>query len=262
MISDEFKRYHASDREALLYRFKLFAFTLLIYASLIAWVNDWISGAVMAVFVSVSVTRWLIAFHELLHLRKAEQLDFITRLQPIPFSPVSPGYREYRDIHKGHHQFTASAGDPDAFHIRGGFFRALLGSVTQQEQAVVRYIFRHGVNREFLVLMIIRLVLFVGLFLTVPVYFVWWWLVLRVTYIINDFVFFHIVHYQNGKTGTFHLPLPAWLRYPFIALYGFDVVYATMYHDIHHKHSLVAARHLPRVAQLEKTVGQDMPLMR
>jgi hypothetical protein len=77
-------------------------------------------------------------------------------------------------------------------------------------------------------------------------------LVLRVTYIINDFVFFHVVHYRGGQTGTFPIPLPAWLMYPFIVIYGFDVVYATMFHDTHHKHSIVAAKQLPRVALLEK----------
>jgi len=251
MNSDEYKSYHAGDSDALEYHLKLFLFTTIIYGCFVAYVNGWLSLAVMAVISSVCVTRWLIAFHELFHLRRADDLDFITRLQPIPFSPFGLGYHEYQEIHKGHHVNTASADDPDAFHIRGGFFRAFFGAVTQHEQAFVRYIARHGLSRELLVMTLIRLSLFVGLLLIAPAAFLAWWLVLRVTYIINDFVFFHVVHYRGGETGTFSLPLPSWLMHPFVVIYGFDVVYATMYHDTHHRHSRVAARHLPSVAVLE-----------
>ena len=251
MISDDYKNYHAGDREARLYQFKLVAFTLIIFGCFIAYAQAWINTAWMAVIVSICVTRWLIAFHELFHLRSADQVGFITRLQPIPFAPLNLGYREYREIHKGHHQHTACETDPDAFHIRGGFIKAFAGSVTQHEQAVVRYIARHGLNCELITLMSIRLGIFVGLLLASPEAFIVWWLVLRVTYIINDFVFFHVVHYRGGQTGTFPIPLPAWLKYPFIVIYGFDVVYATMFHDTHHKHSLVAAKLLPRVALIE-----------
>ena len=252
MISNDYIKYHAGDREAQLYRFKLVAFTVIIYGCFVAYANEWINVVWMAVIVSICVTRWLIAFHELFHLRNADQLDFFTRLQPIPFAPFNLGYREYREIHKRHHQHTASETDPDAFHIRGGFVKAFIGSVTQHEQAVVRYIAEHGLNRELFVLMLVRFVIFFGLLLISPAVFFAWWLVLRVTYIINDFVFFHVVHYRGGQTGTFPIPLPAWLMYTFIMIYGVDVVFATMYHDTHHKYSLVAAKQLARVALLEK----------
>ena len=252
MITDKYINYHAGDREAQLYQFKLVAFTVIIYGCFVAHANEWMNVAWMAVIVSICVTRWLIAFHELFHLRNADQIDFVTRLQPIPFAPFNLGYREYREIHKGHHQHTASETDPDAFHIRGGFVRALLGSVTQQEQAVVRYIAEHGMSCELVVLMAIRLAIFIGLLLMSPAAFFAWWLVLRVTYIISDFVFFHVVHYRAGQIGTFPVPLPTWLMHPLIVIYGFDVVYATMFHDTHHRYSRVAAKQLASVALLDK----------
>lgn len=250
MITDDYKDYHAGNKDAWEYHIKLFLFAIIIYGCFIAYASEWLSVGWMAVIVSVCVTRWLIAFHELFHLRDADELDFITRLQPIPFSPLNLGYREFRDIHKGHHIHTATDKDPDAFHIQGGMFKAFIGSMFLQEQATIRYIASHGISRELLLMMVLRLSLFMSLFQIAPAAFIAWWLVLRLTYIVNDFVFFHVVHYRAGETGTFSLPLPVWLMVPFIVVYGYDVVYATMYHDIHHKHSLVAAKQLPMVAAL------------
>lgn len=248
----DFSEYYANKKDALEYRLKIIFFTLAILACYFFYANEIINVFWMAFLTTIMVTRWLIAFHELFHLRSPDQLDFITRLQPIPFAPFNLGYREYREIHKGHHLNTATEKDPDAFHIRGGFVKAFLGSVTIHEQSVVRYISEHGLNRELVVMMLLRLSIFICLLLISPFAFLTWWLVLRVTYIINDFLFFHVVHYRGGQAGTFSLPLPVWLMYPFLLVYGFDVVYATMYHDTHHQHSLVAAKHLPCVTQLIK----------
>lgn len=243
--------YYADAKDAKEYHLKLFLFTFVIYGCFVAYANQWMSLTLMALITSVCVTRWLIAFHELFHLREAGALDFITRLQPIPFSPLNLGYHEYREIHRYHHIHAASEQDPDAFHIRGGFFKALLGSVTVHEQSTIRYIAKNGMSRELFVMMVFRFAIFTGLLGWNPQAFLIWWLVLRLTYIVNDFVFFHVVHFRSGKTGTFALPLPTWLKWVFIAIYGYDVVYATMHHDTHHRHYQVAAKNLPRVACLE-----------
>ena len=240
--------YYAGNNDALEYQLKLILFTLAIYGCFVAYVMDWMSVWWMSAVVSVLVTRWMIALHELFHLRKAEDLDLLTRILPIPFAPFSLGYREYRHIHFGHHHHTASVMDPDAFHIRGGFLKAFIGTATQQEQATYRYISTHGISKELTVMMLIRLAIFTAMLLLSPAAFLVWWLVLRVTYIINDFVFFHLVHYRAGSTGTFPIPLPAIIRYPALLIYGIDVVYATMHHDIHHKNPSVAAKYLPVIA--------------
>ncbi len=244
-----FSSYYAGGKDALEYQIKLILFTLAIYGCFAAYVMDWMSVWWMSAIVSVLVTRWMIALHELFHLRKPENLDLITRILPIPFAPFSLGYREYRTIHFGHHHHTASVKDPDAFHIRGGFLKAFIGAVTQQEQAIYRYISTHGLSRELAIMIFIRLTLFTAMLLVSPAAFIVWWLVLRVTYIINDFVFFHLVHYRAGLTGTFPIPLPSIIRYPALLIYGIDVVYATMHHDIHHKHTMIAAKYLPVVAK-------------
>lgn len=246
----DFSKYYANEKDVLEYRIKITLFTLAVFSCYIAYANDVINFLSMTLLTTVMVTRWMIAFHEIMHLRKAGELDLFTRLLPIPFAPFNLGYREYHHIHMGHHRYTATSNDPDAFHILGGFVKAFMGALTQHEQACFRYIQANGLSRELAVMMLIRLSIFVVLLLTAPGTFFAWWLVLRLSYVINDFVFFHLVHYRSGTAGTFPLPLPSYIKFPAILIYGADVVYAMMYHDIHHQHSRIAPKYLPVVAAL------------
>lgn len=245
----DFSELYANKKDALEYRIKIVFFTLAIFACFAAYASGVINVIWMALLTTVMVTRWMIAIHELMHLKKPDELDLFTRLLPIPFGPVNLGYREYVDIHMGHHQHTATSKDPDAFHILGGFVKAFIGALTQHEQASYRYIRAHGLSRELMVMMLIRLSIFFALLLAAPLAFLSWWLVLRISYVINDFVFFHLVHFRAGTAGTFPIPLPNYIVYPALLIYGKDVVYATMYHDIHHKHTRIAPRFLPVVAK-------------
>lgn len=249
----DYTEFYADNSDAIEYQVKVILFTLSLYGCYAAFALELINVCWMAALSSIMVTRWMIAFHELLHLRKAEELDLITRLLPIPFAPLNIGYREYRNIHAGHHRYSAANDDPDAFHIQGGHLRALIGAFTLHEQQIIRYITSKGMSAELAVMVAIRLALFIALLIIAPYAFLAWWLVLRLTYIINDFVFFHLVHYRAGKYGTFPIPLPSLLRYPLIVIYGIDVVYATMHHDLHHKYPYIAAKHLPRAKQRDSS---------
>jgi fatty acid desaturase len=243
-----FSEYHANENDVTEYRFKIICFTLAIFACYGTYAIGTINVIWMALITTVLVTRWMIASHELMHLKKAEELDLLTRLLPIPFAPINLGFREYRDIHLGHHRYAATANDPDAFHILGGFVPAFIGALTQHEQASYRYIRANGLSRELMVMMLVRASLFFALLLAAPLAFLAWWIVLRLTYVINDFVFFHLVHYRAGAAGNYSIPLPRYLAYPSYLIYGSDVVDATMHHDIHHQHTRIAPRYLPVVA--------------
>ena len=245
---NNYSEYNAGEKEALEYQAKIILFTLGVLACFAAYATGVMSLLWMTGLTSVMVTRWMIAFHELMHLKQPEDLNFFIRLLPIPFAPLNLGYREYQKIHMGHHKHTATTEDPDAFHILGGFIKALVGALTQHEQACYRYIRTNKLTRELAAMMLLRLCLFVGLFMAAPLAFLTWWLVLRLTYIINDFVFFHLVHYRSGHAGTFAIPLPAYIVYPALFIYGPDVVYATMHHNIHHKYTRIAPKHLPLLA--------------
>ncbi len=244
----DFSNYHADDGDALEYRIKIILFTLGLYGCYAAFALGQLNVWWMAALSTVMVTRWMIAFHELLHLRKAEELDLFTRLLPIPFAPINIGYREYRNIHAGHHRHAATHKDPDAFHIQGGHLKAFLGTLTLHEQQIIRYIANHGLSLELAVMTLLRLALFIAMLAAAPYAFLSWWFVLRFTYLVNDFVFFHMVHYRAGRYGTFPIPLPALIRYPLTAIYGIDVVYATMHHDLHHEQPMIAAKYLPCIA--------------
>ena len=242
-------QYYAGESDAREYQIKQNVFSVLIFLCFAAFVADYLNVWLMSVIVSVLVTRWMISFHELFHLRRPEELGYMTRLQIIPFAPFNLGYREYRTIHFGHHQYTAMTKDPDAFHILGGHIKAFIGAITQHEQAVFRYIAANGLSYELTVMMALRLIIFILLLSLFPVKFLIWWLVLRTTYIINDFVFFHLVHYRSGESGTFSIPLPTFMIYPLIFIYGVDVVYATMHHDTHHAYPRIAAKYLAKVSR-------------
>ena len=242
---DDLEHYYASEKDATEYQVKIIAFTLGLYLVFIAFTAGYVNVWIMIPLSSILVTRWMIAFHECFHLKKADELDWITRLVPIPFSPMNLGYQEYRQIHMGHHRHTAQKEDPDAFHIRGGHLKALWGALTQHEQASYRFVKQHGLSNELIVMFSLRAALFFILLLTFGHTFLAWFLVLRITYVINDYVFFHLVHYRAGQTGSFKIPLPTWLQYPAIFIYGIDVVYATMHHDIHHNDPRIAAKYLP-----------------
>ena len=246
----DLSQYFAGEKDARLYQLKIITITLAIYVCFALFTLGMVNVWWMIVLSSLLVTHWMITFHELLHLKKPEELDYITRLFLIPFSPFNLGYREYRDIHMRHHLYTATSKDPDAFHILGGSLKAFFGALTQHEQASFRYIRSNGVSLELGIMMFVRFSVFSGLLFISPQEFLLWWTVLRVTYTINDFVFFHFVHYRSGVAGTFSIPLPSFLLYPALLIYGKDVVYGTMYHDTHHEHSMIAARYL-RVAAKE-----------
>ena len=242
-----YSQYHADDNDAREYQFKIVIFTLILFVCFAAYASGWFNVWWMVAISTIAVTRWMIAFHELFHLRKPEELVFFIRLLPIPFAPLNLGYREYRNIHFGHHRYTATQDDPDAFHILGGHMRAFVGAITQHEQAVFRYIKANGLSREMTVMMVIRLSMFLLLLWYSPMAFMAWWLVLRITYTVNDYVFFHLVHYRSGISGTFPIHLPGFIVYVASIIYGYDVVYATMHHDIHHQHTQIAAKYLPIV---------------
>lgn len=243
-----YEQYFAGDDDAREYQIKIVFFTLLIYAGLAAYVSGWLDAPWMVVLVSIATTRWMIAIHELFHLRKPESLNFFIRLQPLPFTPFSLGYREFQAIHIGHHKHPATEHDPDGFHILGGPLRALFGAITLNEQATLRHVLKQGLSGELLLMMSIRAGIFFALLAAFPEAFLIWWLAMRVSFIVNDFVFFHLVHYRGGRAGTFSLPLPKALARVAAILYGSDVVHATMHHDVHHQYNMIAPKHLPLVA--------------
>lgn len=237
----------ATERDAQQYELASGAIVLALIGAYLAAALHVIPVWAMVLVVVSILPRWMIYFHELFHVRKADQVTILNRLMLLPFTPLSLGYREFREIHWGHHKAPASDKDPDAFHILGGPLRALLGALTLSEQALVRWLSTHKMDRQLAVDMTVRLIFFVSLVAVSPEVFFVFWLSLRITYAFGDFVFFHYLHVRDGLTGTFPLVLPEPVRKAFTLISGKTLVSATIYHDRHHAYPRVAAHHLSKI---------------
>ena len=77
---------------------------LLSYGALAGYVHQLLPLWAMALLLHLVMIRWMIAIHESFHILSASQLDPISRLLPLPFTPFNIGYAEYRRIHLNHHQ--------------------------------------------------------------------------------------------------------------------------------------------------------------
>lgn len=204
-------------------------------------------GWLIAGVMSLALARWMLLSHELFHIVDYDQAPALVRLVLVPVTPINIGYAEYRQLHAGHHQDAASAQDPDAFHIRGGHLRSLLGAMLFTEICTLQALRRVDITIRWRDVGI-RLGVFAALLAFDPRAFLAVWLWLRLNYGLAIWIFFHHLHYRAGQYGTYPLPLPGWLEQTLTWLYGRTVVVATLHHDVHHRHPRVAARHLGALA--------------
>ena len=201
----------------------------------------------LAITINIALVRWLLLMHELFHIQSHADAHPLIRLLLVPFTPVNIGYAEYRQLHMGHHRYAATADDPDAFHIRGGHLRSLLGALFFPEVSTLKCLADPEIRINGPELMM-RLALFVGLAWLGGAAFWSVWVWLRINYMISIWVFFHHLHYRGGAYGTFALPLPGVLASVLKRVYGKPVFYATIHHDVHHRYPKVAAVNLPALA--------------
>lgn len=219
----------------------------LLYGHVAACLAGLLPAWTLALTTPILVARWMIATHELFHLRRHDQIDPITRLMPLMLTPLSLGYKEFLAIHGGHHRHMATPDDPEYFQIRGNPVTGFLNALTAPEQAFFRWVFRQPADAELLLGASARLLLFCGLAWTGPAVFLWYWLPTRLGFGLAYFVFFYCVHRRGGEFGVYPLRLPAPLRGAFTALVGREAMLATCHHDAHHLHPRVSAFRLPEV---------------
>lgn len=92
----------------------------------------------LMITINIALVRWLLLMHELFHIQSHADAHPLIRLLLVPFSPVNIGYAEYRQLHMEHHRHAVTEDDPDAFHIRGGRFRSLLGALFFPEVSTLK----------------------------------------------------------------------------------------------------------------------------
>lgn len=202
----------------------------------------------LCVIVLLALPRWVINFHELIHVYHPEQMNrfiCVMGVSPIPLSVLTLSYGELRSLHFAHHRSPTTEDDPDAFHIRGPLWQIIFTVLTLPEQRTLRWIGTHGLSLTLAVDLVLKALIFMGLAWIGGATFLWFWLCLRVVYGLSDFSFFRLVHHRAGDYGSFAVTPPVWLAVMAELVWGKTVVYATLNHDIHHLNPCIAVHHLP-----------------
>jgi fatty acid desaturase len=218
----------------------------LIYADFAAAAFGLLPAWTLAIVVPLLVPRWMIAVHELFHLRSEREVDPLTRLQPLVFTPLSLGYRELLVNHRTHHRFMAAQGDAELYQIRGSPLAGLAAAMTAPEQMTIRWALEHGIDRDLAVGVALRAAIFAAAIAIGGTAFLWYLVPARLAFGASYFTFFYCLHRRGAAVGVYPLRLPATSARILTIVYGRDVVEATLHHDIHHASPRVAARNLSK----------------
>lgn len=248
-------RFHGTDadgnhlnRQVLIYNGLL----LLHFAvALAGYVAFW----TMLLSMPVLVIRWMVSLHELFHLKKLEEVDPITRLMGLLFTPLSLGYREYQAFHWRHHQYMATPEDPEYYQIRGNPFIGFVNALTMPDQAYFRWLAYRGLDRSLIKDTLIRLALFTFTIGVSGWAFLWYWIPLRLIYGAGGFLFFYCMHRRGANYGVYPLDLSPWSSRLMAFLFGREVLFIACHHDIHHADSSIAARSLPEAKRYLRQPG-------
>ena len=262
--STSYAKYQATDQDALGYTSAciISAATLILVYGLVAiylkedFTLPLLSAAhpvvLITLFLAVLLVlpRWMINFHELLHVYDEHQVHPFIRLLgvgPVPLSIISLSYGQIRTLHFAHHAAPTTDTDPDAYHIRGSWGQVFFNAFSSPEQSTLRWIARYGLSRQLAVDCGLKLLILAGLIGVGGTTFLWFWLCLRLVYGCGDLAFFRGVHHQRGNYGTFPLLLPARLVDIGERIFGKTVVQATIHHDIHHLDPRISVQFLGAV---------------
>lgn len=214
------------------------------------------SIAVLAPLIVVCYVRGALLTHELMHVRRPEQVAWPLRMMMLFDTPFGLGYREHQDIHLRHHQRPAMPGDPELFQIRGGSLRAFLAAMLGPELSAIRWVGEQGIGPALRREATVRAMVMLSLAALQPSAFVAYWLVLRLTVGVSNFMFHHVLHYRKywrrdwrndrrrGEYGTFSLRLPRPLDAALRLVLGSSLAAVLSEHDAHHAWSQVKAERL------------------
>ena len=201
----------------------------------------------LLVLVPPLYVRSALCVHELMHNCPAGRVSFFHRLMMILDTPVGLGYREHRDIHVRHHQNPATERDPEFFQIRGGHLRALASSMVSPEWAFLRYGREGRLTRAWAAEASVRAAVFALLAWLAPLVFLAYWVTLRASIGVSNFLFHHALHYRDGRYGTFRLEPSSPVDRALRVLLGTESVLILYEHPAHHAWLQVKARCLPDI---------------
>lgn len=230
-----------------------------IWVALAVAMLGWAPLAALAPVIVVCYLRGALLTHELMHVRRPEQVAWPLRMMMLFETPFGLGYREHQDIHLRHHRGPAEPGDPELFQIRGGSARAFLAALASPELAAIRWVSERGIGPGLRREATVRALVMLGLAALRPSVFFGYWVVLRITVGVSSFMFHHALHYRRlgrpdglgrerdhgrGEYGTFPLRLPRPLDAALRLVLGSHLAAVLCEHDAHHAWSQVKAERL------------------
>ena len=250
--------FHTAD-EAPRYVFEGALYFGLIHAHLGLALAGLVPAWTMAVLLPIWMVRTMIGRHELIHLRSALHVDAFTRRWPVlaMLTPLSAGYREYRDNHQLHHKYLLTERDPDLYQMRGSKLAGFLNVLTAPEQDLVRWVAAHGVDRDLVANVLMRGTFFVAVAAVSGPLFLWYWVPLRLTYAAALFIFTYGLHRRGDAEGTFAIPLGPVAIAAFVALFGRTAWQAVCNHDVHHADTRIAADRLDEARARMESAGDE-----
>lgn len=217
----------------------------MIYVALGSAMAGWVPLLAVAPVVMVAYLRGALLTHELIHVRRPEQVTWMLRMMMLFDTPLGLGYREHQSIHLRHHQQAATESDPEFFQIRGGSLRAFGAAMLGSELAAAKWVISRGISPTLRREATIRALMMLSLISVSPVVFLQYWVVMRLTIGISNFMFHHVLHYRRGEYGTFSLRLPGPLDAMLRLVLGRSLAAVLCEHDAHHAWGHVKAEHLP-----------------
>ena len=227
---------------------------------------------VVSPIIVVCYVRGALLTHELMHMRRPERVVWTVRMMMLFDTPLGLGYREYQDIHLRHHREPATVSDPEFHQIKGGRIRAFLAAMVASEVAVVRWVATQGIGPRLRREACIRAFFMLTLAALAPAVFLRYWIILRLTIGVSNYMFHHVLHYRsghgrdghgrdgherderperghdrlgNGEYGTFPLRLPGPLDAVLRVVLSSRLAPVLCDHDAHHAWPGVKARCLP-----------------
>ncbi len=238
------RAYLRDDADARRYQRHGVAYMAGIYASLAVAMSGLLPVGVVAPVIVVCYLRGALLTHELMHIRRPERVAWVLRMMMLFDTPLGLGYREHQNIHLRHHQRTATAADPEFFQIHGGRVRALVVAMFSSELAAAKWVLSRGISASLSREAAIRAVLMLALVTATPVVFVAYWVILRLTIGLSNYMFHHMLHYRRGEYGTFPLRLPRPLDGALRLVLGSSLAAVLCEHDAHHAWTQVKAERL------------------
>jgi hypothetical protein len=218
-------------------------FALYVHGTIPAWLFACVG---IPVFI-----RFFDATHEEIHVRQYDSVLWRLPRQVFSISgPLQLGYAQLARNHWAHHAFQGTSRDPDLWLENGNLLTSFLHSMTQPEQAVVRYLLDYGADRRFVFDVSLNLSVWVGFaWVCTPAQFLVYNAVARFGNGVSWWVFTHVLHRQGAYRSFDPIRLPAALRIAWIVLIGRNNLNAITYHYLHHAHAHVPSLELPALSR-------------